>query len=344
MVSTAAKMPVIGVTIGDPAGVGPEICLQAFLASEVRNQVPVLFFADLIALQQAAQVRKLNIAFKAIHRISEFSHPCDAMQFVPGNALSQPMPMGQVSAMGGQAAFIFIKNAIIWALNNDITAIATAPIQKEALKSARVPYLDHTEMFAGLTHSPAPMTLFVTGNLRVFFLTRHLALKDVPAAIRTINIPAFLARCHEHLQQLGMPRPRIALAALNPHGGEHGLFGTEETEVLIPAVEQARHQGLEVVGPIPSDSVFHLAQTGIFDAVVSLYHDQGHIATKTLDFYRTVSYTMGLPFLRTSVDHGTAFDIAGLGIASATSMVEAILSAHRDGPKVRGATAIVPRS
>lgn len=337
MLRNAVKSPIIGVTIGDPAGVGPEICLKAILAAEIRHKIPVLLFADPIALGQAAQLLKLNIPFKAIGQITEFSHDCEAVQFVPGNVLMQPVAMGKIDALSGQTAFTCIKNATTWAMNNDITAIATAPIQKEALKMAQVPYPDHTEMFAGLTGTPAPMTLFVTGNLRVFFLTRHLALKDVPAAIGSIDIPAFLSKCREYLQQLGISQPRIALAALNPHGGEHGLFGTEESEILIPAIAQAREMDLDVFGPIPADSVFHQAHIGEFDAVLSLYHDQGHIATKTLDFYRTISYTMGLPFLRTSVDHGTAFDIAGQGIASAASMIEAILAAHRDGPKVKAA-------
>ena len=198
----------------------------------------------------------------------------------------------------------------------DRAALATAPINKESFRAAGVPYLDHTAALQGLTGAPSVLTLFVTGELRVFFATRHLPFREIAQNVNKANLTAFTRDAAKQMQRLGFPKPRLAVAALNPHGGEHGMFGDEELREIGPAVEELRSEGLDVQGPIPADSVFHLALSGNYDAVISLYHDQGHIATKTLDFYRTVSLTLGLPFLRTSVDHGTAFDLAGTGKAN----------------------------
>jgi 4-hydroxythreonine-4-phosphate dehydrogenase len=182
-------------------------------------------------------------------------------------------------------------------------------------------------MYTKLTNSTNTMTLFVTGNLRVFFLTRHIPLSAVSAAMDEERIVEALGHCQNYLRQLGLQNPVTALAALNPHASDQGLFGNEERDILNPAVQKASEKGIGATGPVPADSVFHLAKEGHYDAVLSLYHDQGHIAAKTLDFYGTVSLTMGLPFLRTSVDHGTAMEIAGKNISNEKSMVEAIKSA-----------------
>ena len=236
---------------------------------------------------------------------------------------------GKITAYGGQHAFAAVKKAIEETLNKRFLAVVTAPINKESLRQAKVPYLDHTEMFTRMTGSSNTMTLFVTGPLRVFFYSRHIPLKDVAAALNPEALDSAIANSCRYLEQIGIAGPRLAVAALNPHGGERGMFGEEEIILLVPAVKRARAAGLKVSGPVPADSVFHLAKEGTYDGVLSLYHDQGHIATKTLDFHRTVSLTMGLPFLRTSVDHGTAFDIAGKGEASEISMVEAIRAAAK---------------
>jgi 4-hydroxythreonine-4-phosphate dehydrogenase len=243
-------------------------------------------------------------------------------------ATEYPEP-GKVSAAGGMHAFASIEQSIKLALNKKVDAIATAPINKEALKMAGIKYLDHTEILTKLTHAQDTMTLFVTGKLRVFFYSRHIEFKDISQSLNIPNIVQALSKSTEYLEKMGISEPRLALAALNPHGGEHGMFGREESDILEPSVVKAQEEGLDVHGPIPADSVFHLAHEGHYDAVLSLYHDQGHIATKTLDFHRTVSLTMGLPFLRTSVDHGTAFDIAGKNEASEISMVEAIRAAAK---------------
>jgi 4-hydroxythreonine-4-phosphate dehydrogenase len=210
------------------------------------------------------------------------------------------------------------------AMSGLVDAIATTPINKESIKAAKIDFIGHTEMLAALTGVNNPMTMFQTRNLRVFFFSRHLSLRQACDAITKDRLVECLQECDHALRRLKESSRKIAVAGLNPHCGEHGLFGSEEGREIEPAIAEARKLGIDAVGPVSADSVFHQALQGRFDAVLSLYHDQGHIATKTLDFERTISVTLGLPFIRTSVDHGTAFDIAGQGKASAVSMIEAI--------------------
>ena len=323
----------IGITIGDPAGIGPEIVLKALLNhSEIYDWCRPLIFAPVPAVERALDVLQSQTRIRVIRSPSEWSGigkenreiiVCESQTF-------EPLPSyGQVSAQGGRMAFEAIRTAIDWANRKAIDAIATAPVNKQSLKAGEVPFTDHTAMFKALTQSQAVMTLFMTGPLRIFFYSRHIPFREIPASLKIENLVETMEQALGHLKKLGLLQPRLAVAALNPHGGENGLFGDEEQRIIAPAVEQARKQGWNVFGPIPADSVFHLNLTGEFDAVLSLYHDQGHIAAKTYDFYGTVSLTMGLPFLRTSVDHGTAFEIAGRNKANERSMVEAIKIAAR---------------
>lgn len=291
------KKPRIGITVGDPAGIGPEIVRETIASAEILAACePVVF-----GLTNEPDILKRGVRY------------------------------GEVSAAGGEEAWIAIKNAVDAFYRGEIDAIATAPLNKESLKAAGVPYIGHTEIFAGLTNTEDPLTMFETLNLRTFFLSRHVSLRQACDMVTEDRVYRYLVRCANALTKtLGIENPSIAVAGLNPHCGEHGLFGTEE-EALYPAIERAKAEGIRAFGPIGADSVFHQAKTGRFDAVLSLYHDQGHIACKTLDFDRTISLTLGLPFLRTSVDHGTAFDIAGKGLASAVSMKEAVLVAAKYG-------------
>jgi 4-hydroxythreonine-4-phosphate dehydrogenase len=277
-----------------------------------------------------AELLKLKITVKTITAVGQ------AVEDLPGHIYCydvQPFTntstFGQIRADGGQLAYNCMQKAIEAALQKKVQAIVTAPLHKESLHLAGVPYLDHTEMLSKLTGSSNTMTLFVTRTLRIFFYSRHIPLSAVAASLSINKLVGSLQDCQRYLKQIGFEQPRLALAALNPHAGDQGLFGREEIEIMSPAVRKACSMGILVEGPIPADSVFHQATEGKYDAVLSLYHDQGHIAAKTYDFRRTVSLTLGLPFLRTSVDHGTAFDIAGQGIADETSMVEAILAAHQ---------------
>jgi 4-hydroxythreonine-4-phosphate dehydrogenase len=242
---------------------------------------------------------------------------------------------GSIQAAAGRAAFESIRVAIELALAGEVDAVATAPVNKEAFRAAGVTQIGHTEIFGEGTATPDPLTLFEVKGLRIFFLTRHLSLAEAVRRVTAERALDGLRRSAAALATLGVAAPRIALAALNPHGGEHGLFGDEEERELAPAVAAARAEGVDAYGPLPADSVFWHAAAGRFDAVLSLYHDQGHIAAKMYDFERTVSITCGLPFLRTSVDHGSAFDIAGTGRASEVSMVEAVRAAARYAFAVR---------
>ena len=234
------------------------------------------------------------------------------------------LQMGKVQALGGEAAYAAIRTSIELAMAGRIAGVATTPINKESLKAAKIPFIGHTEMFAEHTGAREEMTMFTISGLKIFFLTRHVSLIEACRQITRERTLTGIENSMKALRQLGIETPHLAVAALNPHGGEDGLFGREEMDAIKPAIEAARARGMQVSGPVPADSVFHMARIGRYDAVLSLYHDQGHIAAKMMDFEKTVSVTLGLPILRTSVDHGTAFDIAGTGKASAVSMIEAI--------------------
>lgn len=235
---------------------------------------------------------------------------------------------GKLSANAGSAADLFIRKACELGLSSDIHAFATAPINKEALRLAGIPHIGHTEMLAEyLNAEDNPLTLFITGNMRIFFLSRHLSLRDAIDYVTANTVYEFIHRVHRAMTDFGFANPRIGFAALNPHSSDGGQFGDEERVHLIPAAKRARDAGINVSDPIGADSVFNLALEGKFDCVISLYHDQGHIAAKTRDFHGTVTATLGLPVLRTSVDHGTAFDIAWKGTANSVGMKMAIFAA-----------------
>ncbi len=332
---TEQRKPVVAVTVGDPAGVGPEIVAKALTHEAVWQVCLPVVVGDLAVFRRAAEAVGLKRRLRRVSPV-DLEAEADEIPVLDIQSGGERAEIGKISAEGGRAAFGAIRMAVDLCLEGRATALATAPINKESLRLADVPYLDHTEALKKLTKAASVFTLFVTDALRVFFFTRHLPFREIADQIKREPLVQFTAEACEQLSRLGFPEPRVAVAALNPHGGEGGMFGREEIEEIAPAVEALRARGYNVSGPIPADSVFHLAKEGQYDAVISLYHDQGHIATKTLDFYRTVSLTLGLPFLRTSVDHGTAFDIAGTGKANEISMVEAILAAAKFGPLWKG--------
>jgi 4-hydroxythreonine-4-phosphate dehydrogenase len=323
--------PVIGVTIGDPAGIGPEIVAKALAHPELHEWCRCVVYGQQAALRRIARLVPGMPGVQSVASSEEaLALPHDAFPLVEVDAAFPPdVPIGQVSAAGGAASFAYVRAATRDALDARIDAIATAPIHKEALRAAGVPFIGHTEMLADLTGSPASFTMFMTGPLRIFFATRHVSLRRACDLISDELVADTVVAADRHLRRLGIADPTLAVAALNPHAGDGGLMGDEEARAIAPGIEAARARGVRVSGPVPADSVFHQAIGGRYDAVVSLYHDQGHIAAKVHDFDRTVSLTLGLPFLRTSVDHGTAFDIAGTGVASEVSMVEAIRAAAR---------------
>jgi 4-hydroxythreonine-4-phosphate dehydrogenase len=234
-----------------------------------------------------------------------------------------------MSAEAGRAAYDAIVQAVQDARKGTIAAVATAPINKEALKAAGLPWPGHTELLAHLTGARRVAMMFYTETLRVVLATVHIPLRDVPAALTRARLEETIELAAAELPRFGIATPRLALAGLNPHAGEHGLMGAEEEEALAPAVSACRSRGIEIEGPYPADTVFVRAARGDFDAVIACYHDQGLIPVKLLAFGRAVNVTLGLPIIRTSVDHGTAFDIAGRGVADPSSLVEAVRLAAR---------------
>lgn len=321
----AAMKPLICVPMGDPAGIGPEILAAASLDPIVTSSARLLGVGNIEVLTRAAQFMRVN---PTIHTVDESLSDVreNVLNFLSlDNITLDDFEIGKESAACGKAAFEFVAKAATLALKNKVDAVATTCINKKSLHLANVPYVGHTEILAGLSQTKDPLTMFQVKNLRVFFFTRHLSLMDACKAVKKEALSSFLLRCATALQSLGITNPKLCVAGLNPHCSDDGLFGAEEKEEISPAIRAAQEAGCCVTGPFPADSIFHFALTSNnYDAVISLYHDQGHIATKMIDFERTISITLGLPFLRTSVDHGTAFDIAGKGLASPVSLVEAI--------------------
>lgn len=312
------NVPVLAVTMGDPGGVGPEIIVRTL--SHCDLQARILVVGDRKVLARAEAVLGVTIPWKEAHFPLEGEGP---FLLDLDNVPAEDFSWGKVSAVGGKASFAYIERAVAILLSGFADALVTAPVSKEALHAASIPYIGHTEILEALTGAREALTMFQVGNLRVFFFTRHVSLKEAVARVKKEPLVHFARQVFAYLEALGVQNPRVAVAALNPHAGEGGLLGKEEEEEIRPAIALLAQEGYPISGPYPADSVFFFAFQGKFDAVISLYHDQGHIATKCLDFYKTVSVTLGLPFIRTSPDHGTAFDIAGKGIARHESMYEA---------------------
>lgn len=317
-------LPIVALTIGDPAGVGPEVVAGAVVAGGLGEYCRPLIIGDRRTVERAAAALGVSLPLRTIAAPSEARFAEGEIDLIDCANVPADLVIGQVQGAAGRAAFAYIQRATDLALSGEIDAIATAPINKEALKLGGVPYLDHTGAFAALSKSNDVTTLFVLDRLKIFFATRHMSLRQAIDDLSVERVADALRHAHEQLERFGFAAPHIGVAALNPHGGEHGLFGEEEQTILAPAVAIARERGVNASGPHPADSVFHNAALGGYDAVISLFHDQGHIAAKTLDFDRTIAVTTGLPFVRSSVDHGTAFDIAGKGVVRWLSMAEAV--------------------
>lgn len=325
--------PLIAIPMGDAAGIGPEIVVKALSSPQVQKAAYCLVVGDGAVMEQAVALCGVPLDIRSVKEAAEAKNDAPGIYLLDLSNIDQDkFQKGQVQAMCGQAAFEAIEKAVSLAMTGEVDAVATTPIHKEALRAAGVPFIGHTEIFGALTNTKDPLTMFEVRGLRVFFLSRHVSLSQACKMVTKERVMDYVVRCKEALAALGVTEGTMAVAGLNPHSGEHGLFGMEEVEAVTPAVEALQKQGINVVGPIGADSVFHLALKGRYNSVLSLYHDQGHIATKTLDFERTISITCGMPILRTSVDHGTAMDIAWKNEASAISMEEAILLAAKYAP------------
>jgi len=320
--------------MGDPAGIGPEIVVKALADSNVNEKAKPVVIGNKSILEQAMVFCNLNLEIKVIENVEDGDYRTGIINLINMNNFDiEKLEIGKVQGIAGKAAFDYIKKTTELAMAGKIDAMATTPINKEALKAGNINYIGHTEILEDLTNSKDPLTMFQVHGLRVFFLSRHVSLKGACDMVTEERLFAYIQRCIKALERLGINNAKMAVAGLNPHSGEHGLFGDEEVREMEPAIKRANELGLNVVGPVPADSVFYFGLKGSYDAVLSLYHDQGHIATKMVDFERTISITNNLPFLRTSVDHGTAFDIAGTGAAGAVSMIQAILLAAEYAPK-----------
>ena len=325
----------IAIPMGDPAGVGPEIVVKTAVSKEILDLCDLVVIGDKNILEKAIEICQVNLKIHTIKNVEEGKYEKGILNVIDlENVDMNTLEYGQVQGMCGKAAFEYIKKCVELAMEHKVDAIATTPINKESLKAGNVNYIGHTEILGDLSNSRDPLTMFEVDNMRVFFLTRHMSLRRACDAITKERVLEYIERCTKALKQLGVSG-KMAVAGLNPHSGEHGLFGDEEVKEITPAIEEAQKLGYDVVGPVGADSVFHQALQGRYAAVLSLYHDQGHIATKTYDFERTIAITLDMPFLRTSVDHGTAFDIAGKGIVSAVSMIEAVKLAAKYAPNFK---------
>jgi 4-hydroxythreonine-4-phosphate dehydrogenase len=327
------EKPIIAITLGDPAGIGPEVVVKSLSHSKVYEVCKPLVIGDKQVIAQALTICRLTANLHLVEKPREGRYEVGTIDLIDlHNIELSKLNRGTVQAMCGKAAYEYIETAVKLAMAGAVTAMATTPINKESLKAAQVKHIGHTEILEELSGTQDPLTMFEVRGMRVFFLSRHVSLRQACDLVTKEKVLECIIRCTKALKRLGVTQGTLAVAGLNPHCGEHGLFGDEEVVHVAPAVQEAKALGYQVAGPIGADSVFHQALQGQYSAVLSLYHDQGHIATKTVDFARTISITNGLPFLRTSVDHGTAFDIAGKGIASEVSMTEAILLAAKYSP------------
>lgn len=321
--------PLIAVTMGDPAGIGPEIVARTFAEEGFHDDNRALVVGDAKVLDRAARLLDLTL------RLNVISGPEDA-RFEPGTAdvlaatdLPEDLPFGELDARAGDAAFRYVEAATNLASAGRVAAIATAPLNKEAMHLAGHKYPGHTEILADLTGTKDYAMMLVTDELKVIHVSTHVALREAIERATTERELAVIHLANDALKRLGIENPKVAVAGLNPHAGENGLFGTEDAEKIAPAVAAAAEEGIDATGPWPPDTVMMRARRGEFDIVVVQYHDQGHIPIKLMGFDTGVNVTVGLPFFRTSVDHGTAFDIAGTGRADHASLRAALELARR---------------
>jgi 4-phospho-D-threonate 3-dehydrogenase / 4-phospho-D-erythronate 3-dehydrogenase len=335
------KRPVLGVTMGDPAGVGPEIIARAVAEPAVRAACRPVVIGAAATMREAMALVGGAQTLHAVSRVADCRWAEGSVEVLDlGNVDMATLPRCEVSAAAGRAAYAYIERAVALAQAGEIDAIVTAPVNKEALAAAGVQHSGHTEILAQLSNTRDFAMLLMGKELKVIHVTTHVSLRRVPDLVTRERVLKTIRLAQKTLEGLGQPRGRIAVAGLNPHAGEDGLFGDEEQQHIMPAIEAARAEGLSVTGPLPADTLFSRARGGEFDIVVAMYHDQGHIPVKTLGFeydettkkwtgLSGVNVTVGLPFLRVSVDHGTAFDRAWKGVANHESMVEALDVATR---------------
>jgi len=330
------KRPVIAITVGDPGGIGPEITAKALALPEIYEICRPLVIGDSGLMCEAARIAGVDLGVRAVAHPAEGTYHLGVMDVLDmQNVDLAQLQYGKVTKLGGAACFQYITKGIALALQSEVDAVCTGPIHKEAVNLAGHHYAGHTEIFADYTKTRDYCMMLIDRNFRVSHVTTHVALSQVPELVKKERVLRVIELTHQAVQKLGVANPRIAVAGLNPHAGDGGLFGREEIEEIIPAVEEARNRNMVVDGPIPPDTVFVKMSGGQYDAVVAMYHDQGHIPVKMVGFkyddvtctwgaMAGINVTLGLPIIRTSVDHGVAFGKAGKGTANPESMIDAL--------------------
>jgi 4-phospho-D-threonate 3-dehydrogenase / 4-phospho-D-erythronate 3-dehydrogenase len=330
------QKPIVAITMGDAAGVGPEIIMKSLSNPEVHELCCPLVIGDADRLRTAGKIVGTQLEVRSIpeSQLENANFRVGLVNCVDLKLLPANLPWGKLAREAGDAAYRYLELAARLALEARVAAICTAPLNKEALQSAGHKFPGHTEALAFLTGTPEVSMMLTTPKLKVLHVTTHIGLIDAIARIESGLVERTIARGHEALEKTGIKNPHIGVCGINPHAGENGLFGHgEEEEKIVPAIQACRGRGWNVEGPLPADTLFYRAQRGDFDLVIAMYHDQGHGPVKVLGLESGVNITIGLPVVRTSVDHGTAFDIAGTGKADERSLIEAIHQAVQLAPK-----------
>jgi len=330
------KRPIVGITMGDPAGIGPEIAAKVMAKKEVYDICRPLIVGDAHAMKQAVGIAGVSLDVNAISEVEEAKYQHGIMDVIDlKNVDMSRLVHGKVSAIAGNAAFEAVKKVIELALQNKIDATITGPINKESINLAGYHFVGHTEIYAHFTDTKDLTMLLTDGNLRVVHVSTHVSLREACDLVKKERVLKVIRLADEACRLIGIANPKIGVAGLNPHAGENGLFGWEEEQEIIPAIKEAKATGINAEGPVSPDTLFSKARGGMYDIVVAMYHDQGHIPLKVVGFnwdekskkwnsINGVNITLGLPIIRSSVDHGTAFDIAGKGIANEDSLIHAI--------------------
>jgi 4-hydroxythreonine-4-phosphate dehydrogenase len=329
-----SRKPLIALTMGDPAGVGPEVIVKAAARHDLSAFCVPLAVGDLARLQRAKEICGVTLNLVAAAAAWDVPSGPGVLAVLDVGTVPAALPFGELSADAGEAAYRYIETAARLAIGHQVDAICTAPLNKEALHAAGHRFPGHTELLADLTGTPEVSMMLTAPGLRVIHVTTHIGILDAVERIEPGLVYRTVRRGHATLVAAGIERPAIAVCGINPHAGENGLFGLGEEEAkIVPGLQRARSEGIDAAGPLPADTVFFRARRGDFDLVVAMYHDQGHGPVKVLGLEEGVNITVGLPVVRTSVDHGTAFDIAGTGKADERSLVEAVHQASILAPR-----------
>jgi 4-phospho-D-threonate 3-dehydrogenase / 4-phospho-D-erythronate 3-dehydrogenase len=332
----SAPQPILAVTMGDPAGTGPELIVKALAEPELRGAARFLVIGDAAVLREAAGVVGAKVQIDAVQTAVEAGDDPERIAVVDlHNVSAGQLQRGTVSPLSGHAAYQYICRAVELTRRGETQAVVTSAINKASLHAAGHHYDGHTELLADLCGRPRVTMMLVAGKLRVCHVSTHVSLRAAIDRVRPERIVAVLRLAHAGIRELGIARPRLAVAGLNPHAGEGGLFGDEEQKYIVPAITLARGEGLDVSGPYAGDTVFFRTLQGEFDGAIAMYHDQGHVAAKMLGIWQGVNVTLGLPIIRTSVEHGTDFANAGTGRGDPRSLVQALkLAAQMAGNRL----------